>query len=100
MKEADLQSVVALFESHLQTIDLALYLVGIILAVLSIVTWKGIKSAIANRVLEEVKSIAEKERDKIKEFITAEVSRIAQEEGNALYKDLELHHPDKIKETL
>ncbi|SMM97646.1 hypothetical protein SPONL_765 [uncultured Candidatus Thioglobus sp.] len=57
---------------------------------LSVITWKSIKTAIANKVSEEVIKIAENERNKIKKFIKVEINRIAKEEGTALYQDLGL----------
>lgn len=90
MNKTDLQSIIELFESHLHTIDLAIYLVGLVLVALSVITWKSIKTAIANKVSEEVIKIAENERNKIKKFIKVEINRIAKEEGTALYQDLGL----------
>ncbi|SMM98308.1 hypothetical protein SPONN_2103 [uncultured Candidatus Thioglobus sp.] len=57
---------------------------------LSVITWKSIKTAIANKVSEEVIKIAENERNKIKKLIKVEINRIAKEEGTALYQDLGL----------
>ncbi len=101
MESSDLQPAIDLFESHLHTIDLAIYLVGAVLIILSFITWKSIKSAIARQVSAEIKDLTETERDKIKLFIEKQIDKIATEEGTKLYQDISfINTPSKSKREL
>ncbi|SFV87686.1 hypothetical protein MNB_SUP05-SYMBIONT-5-149 [hydrothermal vent metagenome] len=98
MTDSNLQLAANLFASHLHTIDLAIYLVGFVLLVLSFVTWKAIKTAIIERVDTEIRELAEKEREKIKKFIEEKIRKITAEESDSLYKDIEARNGEKEEE--
>lgn len=93
MSSDDLKVVVDLFNAHLATINIAIYVVGGAVTVLAILvavfTWKSIKAAIHIKVEAEVEKLAELERPKIKTLIENTVQRISEEEGTSLYVDIQ-----------
>ena len=93
MDTKNIQVFTGLFEAHLHTIDLALYLVGSILVIVGIVSWVSVKRFIINRIITEVTKQVSSE--KVQQKISDMLDKKTTEAGEKLYKEIQ---PENTKQ--